>query len=168
MLANLEFSFENDFQKLCVEVRVSQSFAECSDKVSRLEYQTHKIEYKVMSLSNVDFVCASDSWISFSGDSDKWLERFENIGIQEWNSFYDATNNPFPDVETKWSLCVEETKEAKEVEDFGKGEFSFGCKKRDPKTSMTIYGHSLYPVDFDSFLDLLKDLLNIPVLLLEL
>lgn len=168
MLENLKFSFENDFQKLCLEVRVSQHSSESKNS----ECKKHKIEYRVIGLSNVDFVCASDSWVSFSGDSDKWLERFDLIDIQDWKSFYDVTNNPFPDSETKWNLCVEFVEEDADAgtEDFKKekeGKFSIN-KNENSRISKSIYGHNLYPTNFDSFLYLLRDLLNIPVLLLEL
>ncbi len=170
MLENLEFSFENDFQKLHLEVKVSHSSLESSKQKTG-----HNIEYKIINSSGVDFVCAfdrtsdcasdcvSETWISFQGDSAKWLERFDDIDIQEWNSFYDTAHNPFSSFETKWSLCIE----AEKKEDDTSLAFS-KTKNENSRKTKTIYGHNLYPVDFDRFLDLLKDLLQIPVLLLEL
>ncbi len=140
MFKNLSFSFENDFQRLQVELDVSNG----------------AIRYRVPESKNVDFVQKNEKWNVYEGDFQKWAATFESLGIGNWNETSKSANETsktqgiFPESEVKWSLSIRQSQDDSDLmEVSGKGSDS-------------------YPVNFTDLLELLKQILNLPVFLLEL
>lgn len=143
MFKTLSFSFENDFQRLQVELDVFNG----------------AIHYRVPESKNVDFVQKNEKWNVYEGDFQKWAAAFGSLDIGNWNETSKSaksTNktskncNIFPESEVKWSLSIRQSQDDSDpMEVAGKGSDS-------------------YPVNFTDLLELLKQILNLPVLLLEL
>ncbi len=151
MFRTLSFSFENDFQRLRIELDASNG----------------AMRYRVPESENLDFVQKDDAWKPFEGDVWKLMTSIEALDIENWigptgkESFRGksqaCSEAPciFPESEVKWSLFVEQAKEGKS-----------GDGKRVLEVSGQ--GSDSYPVNFADLLELFRELLNLPVLLLEL
>jgi len=140
MFKTLSFSFENGFQRLQVELDVSNG----------------AIHYRVPESKNVDFVQKNEKWNVYEGDFQTWAAAFGSLDIGNWNETSESTNETskthdiFPESEVKWSLSIRQSQDDSDpMEVAGKGSDS-------------------YPVNFTDLLELLKQILNLPVLLLEL
>lgn len=101
MLKRLEFSFENSYQKLHLEAKVSEP----------------DLIFKVHEAVGVDGVVVSDEWQIYSGEPIFWLKDFIKLRIFEWDSSYsnaliaDASREKLP----QWCLYVEEDEESQEA-----------------------------------------------------
>lgn len=141
------FSFENDFQKLCIEAR----------------FQGGELLYSVPQSVNVDFVPSFDGFKPYAGDSLEWVHAFCDLDFQNWGSC-DSSASASTGL-PHWSLSIRGVPSSPSS--------SACCNGKQPKASPQVLSRTLsvcmdsYPADFVDFLDLLKDLLGVPVLLLE-
>lgn len=98
MLKRLDFSFSNDYQKLHLEVKVSEP---------NLIYKVHEAE-------GIDGLKATDEWKIYADDAIMWLKNFIDLRTFDWEASYsDSRTFGDSDVELpKWKLTVEEDDES--------------------------------------------------------
>lgn len=143
MFKTLSFSFENDFQRFLIELDVSNG----------------AIRYRIPESENVDFVQKSEKWDVYKGDFQKWMDTFESLDIGNWCETSKSANttskvcNIFPESEVKWSLSIQQLQQSQDD---------------NLTAAVSGSGSDSYPVNFTDLLELLKQILNLPVLLLEL
>lgn len=141
MSMTLSFSFENDFQRLHVE----------------LDSSSGAILYRIPESKDVDFVQKCDAWTAYEGDSKEWIAALGSLDIGSWGcndgKNMNESHDVFPNSEVKWSLVIRSTCQHNDEEDVLKASGN---------------GSDSYPVNFTDFLELLKKLLGLPVFLLEL
>lgn len=174
------FSFGNDFQRLCVDAVF------CDDTV----------RYCVSKSVNVDFVPKTQGFVPFKGDAAEWIARFSLLDFGKWGSGeVCGSSDAFGgcgscggcgsgDVSGSSGGCGS----SDVCDSCGGYDSSAACPAReadmsegDTCWSFVLLGESSeggarkfsgdedsYPRDFVSFLGLLKELLDVPVLLLEL
>jgi len=137
-----DFSLENDYQKLCLQVKCNHESKDVS------------ISYKVLESVNIDFIPVSKEWIFYNGDCQVWLNSFISLHTNEWKPFYQVKTELFSDFKVKWNLKVKRV---------------HGTAIKDTlQYSYAVEGLNDYPENFTDFLELLRLLLNIPVFLIEL
>jgi hypothetical protein len=98
MLKRLDFSFSNDYQKLHLEVKVSEP----------------DLIYKVHEAEGIDGLKATDEWKIYADDAIMWLKSFIDLRIFDWESSY-SDPRTFGDSDAelpKWKLTVEEDDES--------------------------------------------------------
>ena len=106
--------------------------------------------YKIHEAEGFDGLKASDEWQIYSSDAVMWLKSFIELRIFNWDSSYsnasisDYTLKKAP----KWQLEVEEDEESN-------------------IPVQHVVGLNSYPYNFPAFLDLIKQLLGLPYLVLE-